>query len=205
MCFYSALSTAGATRIKKEWDINGDLITGNFNGFEHPTTSVLTATNLKQILSMEWGLLPHWAKDRSFQKSTLNAKWETCKSKPSFKEAHRCLILADSFFEWQWLDLKGKYKQKFELTLSNHCPFAFAGLYDEWWNPQAKHKLFSYAIITTEAQGIMREIHNSKLRMPIIVHREDHKAWLQGKTITPLLDIQATPINFSTQLSFWTP
>ncbi|MGA0966964.1 MAG: SOS response-associated peptidase [Flavobacteriaceae bacterium] len=204
MCFYSALSASGATRIKNEWDVVGEPISGNFNGFEHPITSVLTASNPNQILSMEWGLLPHWAQDRSFQKSTLNAKGETCESKPSFKEAQRCLVLADSFFEWRWLDVKGKQKQKFELTLSNQNPFAFAGLYDEWWDPHAQQSVFSYAIVTTEAQGIMREIHNSKLRMPLIVDPADHKAWLHGEWINPVLDIHATPNEASGQLSFWT-
>ena len=35
---------------------------------------------------------------------------ETLSQKPSFRKARRCLVLADAFFEWQWLDPKGKGK-----------------------------------------------------------------------------------------------
>lgn len=33
-------------------------------------------------------------------------------------------------------------------------------------------------IITTPANPLMAEIHNAKARMPAILRREDHEAWL---------------------------
>jgi putative SOS response-associated peptidase YedK len=59
-----------------------------------------------------WGLIPNWAKDDSIRKNTLNAKIETIHEKPSFRDViqHRCLVLIDGFYEWKWLDEKGKHK-----------------------------------------------------------------------------------------------
>ncbi|WP_371559338.1 SOS response-associated peptidase family protein [Flavobacterium sp. Arc2] len=39
--------------------------------------------------------------------------------KLSFKNSvdKRCLVIANGYYEWQWLDPKGKAKQKYELRL----------------------------------------------------------------------------------------
>ena len=54
------------------------------------------------------------------------------KTKSSFKNAKRCLIFADGFFEWKWLDKQGKKKQKYLIELPNSELFSFSGLYDKW-------------------------------------------------------------------------
>jgi putative SOS response-associated peptidase YedK len=58
-----------------------------------------------------------WSKDDVIKAYTLNARIETIKEKPSFKGAvkNRCLIIADGFYEWQWLDKKGAKKQNIYL------------------------------------------------------------------------------------------
>jgi SOS response associated peptidase (SRAP) len=53
---------------------------------------------------MRWGLIPSWAKDESVGNAHINARSETLPSRNAFREAfkhRRCLIPADSFFEWQ--------------------------------------------------------------------------------------------------------
>src|SRR6185295_16828341 len=52
---------------------------------------------------MRWGLIPRWAKDASIAKNTVNARAETVRDKPVFREAfrlRRCLVPASWFFEW---------------------------------------------------------------------------------------------------------
>jgi putative SOS response-associated peptidase YedK len=73
---------------------------------------------------MEWGLLPTWARDRTFQKNTLNAKLEALEEKASFRSCvhKRCLIPAESFVEWQWLDPKGKVKQNYRIKAKAGFP-----------------------------------------------------------------------------------
>lgn len=60
----------------------------------------------KQAEFFLWGLIPTWAKDPSIRSRLINARAETLAEKPSFHGAfkyHRCLILADGFYEWKAL------------------------------------------------------------------------------------------------------
>src|SRR5215472_8283708 len=41
---------------------------------------------IRQISSMLWGLIPHWAKDASGTASTINARSETAATKPAFRD-----------------------------------------------------------------------------------------------------------------------
>ncbi|MDD5083737.1 MAG: SOS response-associated peptidase [Candidatus Moranbacteria bacterium] len=57
-----------------------------------------------------WGLVPVWAKDPRIGSHLINARSETVAEKPIFKrllQKHRCLVLADGFYEW---DTKGPKK-----------------------------------------------------------------------------------------------
>jgi putative SOS response-associated peptidase YedK len=84
---------------------------------------------------MRWGLVPPWAKDESVGNAHINARSETLESRPAFREAfkkRRCLIPADSFFEWQERDGKG---QPFRVMLKSGKPFCFAGLWEKWIHP----------------------------------------------------------------------
>lgn len=152
----------------------------HFNAFNFPRTPVIANSKPDLIQEYYWGLIPSWAKDDSIRKYTLNAKVETLQEKPSFKNVinNRCLVLADGFTEWQWLDPKGKKKQAYVITLPDEEPFAFAGLWSEWMNPADGQSIFTYTIVTTEATGLMAEIHNSKKRMPIILSKEQESEWL---------------------------
>lgn len=188
MCFHSKLSKTAQelkNRFKAKFEHEAEFNPSVFNGFQHPKTPVITNKKTDEIQLFQWGLIPFWAKDDSIKKNTLNARIETIHEKPSFKNAihNRCLILADGFFEWQWLDAKGKQKQKFELSLENNEPFAFAGLYSEWTNKTTGEIMNTYTILTTEANELMQKIHNSKKRMPILVSANNELDWLNGKAL----------------------
>ena len=192
MCFhFQQQKTAAAFRDK---GLSGTPIKGQFNGFSHPQASVLTAQNSSELQAFQWGLIPHWAKSKDIQKYTLNAKWETLPAKPSFRKAHPCLVPADGFFEWQWLDAKGKQKQKFTIGLKEEKLFMFAGLWDEWADKETGEIIQSFTIVTTAAQGIMQQIHNSKLRMPLVVSADQEAQWLQKRLAVPFTDFEAKPV-----------
>jgi putative SOS response-associated peptidase YedK len=107
----------------------------------------------------------------------------------------RCLVLADGFYEWKWLDPKGKSKQKYLLTLPDNKAFAFAGLWNTWTNRNTGETLNTYTIITTAANELMSEIHNTKKRMPVILNPEAEKNWLDGGEFVMQNDlIQAVPL-----------
>ncbi len=152
------------------------------NGFAFSKTPVISNENKGEIQMFNWGLIPFWAKDDSIKKMTLNAKIETAAQKPAYRNSvdNRCLIIADGYYEWQWLDAKGKEKQKYLIQPSDQEIFAFAGIYSTWKNPATGEQINSYSIITTEANELMSEIHNNKKRMPVVLKKEDQQGWLNG-------------------------
>lgn len=123
---------------------------------------------------LKWGLVPSWAKDASMGARLINARSETVAEKPAFREAfkrRRCIIPADGFYEWQRL---GERKQPFFFHLNDDRPFGFAGLWEQWAGPVGK-QLESCTILTTEANEVLRPVHD---RMPVILPASDYELWL---------------------------
>ena len=192
MCFHFKQSkTKEAFKAK---GLKGRPVNGVYNGFSHPNINVVTDENPKDLQHFMWGLIPSWAKDDDIKKYTLNARYETIKTKPSFKNAKRCLIFADGFYEWKWLDKQGKKKQKHLIELPNSELFSFAGLYDQWVDKQTGEIINSCSIVTTEAKGIMREIHNSKMRMPLIIENNKMEDWLENREINLFYNFKTSEV-----------
>ncbi|TXH23136.1 MAG: SOS response-associated peptidase [Chitinophagaceae bacterium] len=188
MCFHSKQSKTAQelkNRFNAKFENESIFQPQLYNGFQFPKTPVITNKNPHTIQLYQWGLIPFWAKDDSIKKNTLNAKIETIHEKPSFRNIthNRCLILADGFYEWQWLDEKGKQKQKFEISLPNQEVFAFAGLWSEWLDQSTGEIIYTYTILTTAANELMSQIHNTKKRMPLIVAPKHEQDWLQGQEL----------------------
>src|ERR1051326_7982322 len=137
---------------------------------------------------LQWGLIPSWAKDDSIGSKMINARAETLAEKPSFKRllrSRRCLIVADGFYEWK---KEGKGKVPMFITLEDQEPFAFAGLWDSWRDPDGQ-QIRTCTIITTEANELMAPIHN---RMPVILPAQAREEWLdpsirEEQVLLPLL------------------
>ena len=103
----------------------------------------------------------------------INARSETAHEKPSFKNLmsrKRCLIIADSFYEWKKTD---KDKQPRRIELIDRKLFAFAGLWDKWRD--GDRDLFTCTILTKDANDFMRDIHH---RMPIILPKNKEEEWI---------------------------
>lgn len=200
MCFHSQQSASAKTlenRFKAAFDPASGYVPAVYNGFTFPLTPVITQREPARIQMFHWGLIPHWAKDESIRKNTLNARIESVQEKPSFREASRnhCLVLADAFFEWQWLNAQGTRKQKYKLCMPQEQPFAFAGIYSIWVNKNTGEEMPTYAILTMEANALMSTIHNTKKRMPLILSPEGETSWLAGGE--PLLQndlLTASPV-----------
>lgn len=153
------------------------------NAFDFASTPVITDESLGEIQFYQWGLVPFWAKDDRLKKNTLNARIETIEEKPSFRDAakQRCLVLSSGYYEWQWLDPKGKKKQKYFIKPETQDLFAFAGIYSHWKDPGSNQLVSSYSIVTTTANELMSKIHNNKKRMPVVLRKEDQSLWLSGR------------------------
>jgi putative SOS response-associated peptidase YedK len=156
-----------------------------------PTQPVLAARNgaggKRELLTLQWGLIPFWAKDPKIGYSTINARADTVATKPAFRQPfrkRRCLIAADGFYEWKRTENR---KQPYYIRLRQSDPFAFAGLWEHW--EREGHTIESCTIIVTQANTLIATIHD---RMPAILSPADYDTWLNPKvedtqTLSPLL------------------
>ena len=154
------------------------------NGYSFPKTPIILDENQNEAILGNWGLIPAWSKDRVIQKMTLNARLETLDEKPSFKNyvQNRCLVLVNGFYEWKWLDSKGKKKEKYFIQLENgNQPFALGGIYNIWKDENTEEILTSFSIVTSDANELMAEIHNTKDRMPLVLTKAAENGWLSEK------------------------
>ncbi len=145
---------------------------------------VILSHNGNRLGTLRWGLVPSWAKDTRRAASLINARAETVAEKPSFRSAfrkHRCLILADGFYEWQQEKIE---KQPWYFTQVSGEPFAFAGVWDIWKGEDGQTADYhSCAIITTEADiSSIQSVHH---RMPVILRPDVHAAWLDPGNQNP--------------------
>lgn len=125
----------------------------------------------------KWGMPANWSGARH---PLVNARAESIDRKPSFRkdfELRRCLMLADSFYEW-----KHPTRRPFRVFLKNGGMFAFAGIYaDAPGQPadedDAPAMVRTCCMITTEANSLISQVHN---RMPVILDDGTEKDWLKA-------------------------
>jgi len=199
MCFYSKLTKKAEeieSRFKAVFTDKARYVPNNeIKAFDFPYLPVICSADTAKIDFFKWGLIPVWSEDDNIKKYTLNARIETLETKASFMEytGNRCLIPANGFYEWKWLDAKGRAKEKYEIGLQDEGLFSFAGIWSLWKDPIQKTALHTFTVITTQADSLMSEIHNSKKRMPVILTEENEKFWLQEapledfKSVSPAL------------------
>jgi putative SOS response-associated peptidase YedK len=131
----------------------------------------------RELAMAAWGLVPHWAKERSIGSKLINARAETLAEKPAFRDAfkrRRCLLPANGFYEWKPLD---KGKQPYLVRLPGASPFALAGLWSSWVdreNPESG-PLETCTIVTTTPNDLASTLHD---RMPVILPRQAWQRWL---------------------------
>jgi putative SOS response-associated peptidase YedK len=123
---------------------------------------------------LRWGLIPHHADPDAFDRLLINARAETIAEAPAFRDAfetHRCLIVADGFYEWPGEETG---KKPVWITRPSREPFAFAGLWAKARRGDGS-SLHSCAIVTCEPGEVVSPIHD---RMPVILDQDVESAWL---------------------------
>lgn len=171
---------------------DGFVLPPDFNVAPSTSQPVIRAnreTGERELEMMRWGLVPYFAKSPAEFKgfSTINAKAETVATNPTWRtpfRKRRCLVPADGFYEWK--RITAKEKQPYAFGMATEQPFAFAGLWDAWKEPDGGW-LISYAIITTDANELMEPVHT---RMPVILKPDDYDRWLsRDENERPPLDL----------------
>lgn len=147
----------------------------SFNIAPTQNALVTTADHPDTVDLMRFGLVPFWAKDAKIGSRMINARCETVMElasfKPLFTKGKRCLVYADSFFEWKKIKSD---KQPYRIKLIDREFFAFAGLWSKWVSPEGQD-YYSFSIITTTPNELTKEVHN---RMPVILTKEEEGIWL---------------------------
>jgi putative SOS response-associated peptidase YedK len=141
-----------------------------------PTQEVLATVDDRRgrrVEELRWGLIPLWAKDGKTDFRMINARAETVLERPAYRglvhrAEHRCLVLADGWYEWQRPEDPKQPRRPVHFFLPGGEPFCFAGL----WSAATR----SFTIVTCEANELARPIHD---RMPVVLSGPDAwEAWL---------------------------
>jgi putative SOS response-associated peptidase YedK len=137
---------------------------------------------------MRWGLWPAWVKDPRKFTLLINARAETVKEKPAFKNAirrRRCLVPADGYYEWQ--SIEGG-KRPYFIYRRDGAPIGFAGVAETWIGPNGE-EVDTVAIVTAPASADLAALHP---RVPVAIRPADFEFWLdcrsdEADSVTPLM------------------
>lgn len=115
----------------------------------------------------------------------INARGETVHALPTFKTSfaqHRCLVLADGFYEWR-RDPGRPRPQPYFFQRKEGAQLMVAGLWQA--GPPG-----TCLVITTEANRLMHPIHD---RMPALLDPEGARLWLNRETHPETLKAMLQP------------
>jgi putative SOS response-associated peptidase YedK len=138
---------------------------------------------------VRWGLVPFWAKQVNTGLTMINARAETLAGSSAFgglveRASHRCLVLADGFYEWIASEDPKQPRLPVHFSLADGASFCFAGLWTTW-----RSAVRSCTVVTTEANELVAPVHD---RMPVVLG--DAAAWeawldpaLDAGAVAPLL------------------
>jgi putative SOS response-associated peptidase YedK len=151
-------------------------------------TYVMTSQQPKSLQLMSFGMTPSFSKK---QMNIINARAEGDKNQnndPDYNgsksifmkqafmkpiQLQRCLVIADAYYDWS-----DQHKPYLVFLQHKNRPFAFAGLYDLWKNPETGEILNSFAIITTTTNSMLQSIGIK--RMPVIFPHIYAASWLKS-------------------------
>lgn len=158
------------------------------SGFDHPEVACIVRGDHMEIQKMKWGLVPSWVKSKEeaakIRNQTLIARSETVFEKASFKEAvryRRCLLPLGGFYEHQH-----KFKKTFPYHIDRRDGdvLILAAIWESGLSPDQDGFEKSFAILTTEGNEMMTEIHNNPNatgpRMPLVLDAQGQRIWLDA-------------------------
>jgi putative SOS response-associated peptidase YedK len=139
-----------------------------------PIPVVILENGARHFRLMRWGLLPSWVKDPRKFSLLINARAETVREKPAFKNAikrRRCLVPADGYYEWQ---ASGQGKRPYFIHRRDDALMGLAGLAETWIGPNGE-ELDTVAIVTAAAGADLATLHH---RVPVSITPDDFERWL---------------------------
>lgn len=154
--------------------------------------------NTREWTHFTWGLVPHWAQDVSIGNRMINARAETLREKPAFRNAYRyrrCIVPVSGFYEWK---KAGRTKQPYFVRPTDDLPIGLAGLWETWRSPDGS-ELETCTIITTDANAVIQPLHP---RMAVVLLPDAYEAWLSSDTPLDALDRLLLPVPDDTLIAY---
>lgn len=202
MCYYMGFKTSKdqmirAKQIEKEFGVDEALkwVRSIVSGFEYGNWPVLKPKDGVEdfdITMMHWELIPFWVKDMNAVKesrkkfTTLNATCENLLTSKMFRDAalkRRCIAVATHFFEWRHITPEGRktaVKYPYHINVKNQEYFYMAAIYSPWTDKETGETMDTFALVTTTANPLMKQIHNTKQRQPTILTEDLAYEWMFG-------------------------
>jgi putative SOS response-associated peptidase YedK len=100
----------------------------------------------------------------------------------------RCIVPADTFFEWAKA-AEGR-KSKYEFAVPGREPFGMAGVWSVWKNPRTDAWEDTFAVLTRDANSVMQPVHN---RQPIILEPREYAEYLAPTDRPPIHLLRVLP------------
>jgi putative SOS response-associated peptidase YedK len=168
-----------------------------YHAYALPHLPVICSDKPTALKLFRWGLVPSWVADENeandIMIKTFNARSETIDTKPAFRESfasRRCLVPVKGFFEWQHI---GGRKVPWYIRLRDEDIFSLAGVWDEW-TIRGGITLNTFSVVTTRANDLMAEIHNTRKRMPVILPTAAERLWLREELTKEAADVLMQPL-----------
>lgn len=157
----------------------------------------------------QWGMIDPDGKVRRPHSKTIltnNARIESIAQRKSYRRAwhsgQRCLIPAVWYQEPNWETGKNIW---WRMRTADGSPWAIAGLWSEWTDPETGELLPSYTMITVNCNShpLLSRLHKPDPRLPAdaqdkraVVHipRERWDTWLRGTTDAALRLLVPAPM-----------
>jgi putative SOS response-associated peptidase YedK len=155
---------------------------------------VLTRADADELVSMQWWLVPFWAKDPdAFRRTTttFNAKVERIAEAPAYRAAwragRRCLLPMWGYYEWQPMP-NGKRKQRYYIAPHDGEWLWAAGVWERWVPRGDGVPLLSCSMIVRPAGDELAPIHE---RAPALVPAALARDWLAASPDEAMALLQA--------------
>ena len=186
MCGRYTLSTTSPADVAGRFGLTGATLPREALGRANvcPTEDVLAVVaergRERHPAMLRWGLAPSWATLKGMR-PLINARDDKLRSSTAWRAlagdaAHRCLVVADGWLEWQRAEDPRHPRQPFLHRLPGGHPFAFAGLWCIATPRDAGEEVASCTIVTVPANREAARLHD---RMPAILPGPDEQAaWL---------------------------
>lgn len=199
MCYYNGIRVSreeylrllGIEKKMRKLKLNRPVQSG-FAYTQWPILKALPGGDDFELVEAHWEFIATWcsnwkAVEEGRKKyTTLNAIGENLLESKLYRDAalnRRCLVLSSGFYEWRHYKPDGAKKAEtypYHIGMADSHIFYMAGVWQPWTDKSTGETLDTFAIVTTAANGLMQQIHNTKKRMPLILPEALASEWLLG-------------------------